>query len=757
MEKAAHLGVQLLLLAAEAIAEAIPGCADLLRPRAAGQTPPTLSLGGPVEAINHFGPLIIARWGQWLAAQDRDAQERAVQQLATLESATAQQTADREVERVRPAAPPEDKQAAARYLAAIPATSRSVLVPDPDTGRMVLARTTGPVDERVLLRLLPNNVPPFTAGSELPGTPYRLEELLGSGGFGVVYKASNRFEQNTPPRAIKFCLNPAMLATLHRERELLNRLMAAAAEPQWSDRVVKLYGHNLDAPVPFLVYEYVPGGSLITRLAALRKQTGQNLRPAQVLGLVRRVCEAAAFAHARGLVHRDIKPSNILVSGNRIKLADFGIGAVVAAYTAHTSQLATTHLGALPASEKSSIFRGAGTPLYMSPEQHQGESPQPHHDVYSIGVMWYQLLTGDFTRGLHPGWADELAEEYDVPQKQIDLIGLCVGYAPKRPPNAKVLLELLPPPNLPPVPSPGADRVGEVRRLNGHEGRVNALAFFRDSRRLLSAAADGTARLWDLEAGRQVGAYRPNVQSVLSVALSPDNRRALLGCDDRNAWLWDLARGPDPRCLAGHLGAVHCAAFSPDGRRAVTGGRDGSVRLWHVGSGREVLRIEEDRSPITGVAFTPDGLFILSCSEGGAFRVWDSETGWEAQQLTAEGGWLLCLAVSPDGRRAVCGGKGGLVLWGLEDAQPQGEFVGHTLPVMSVAFSPDGRWLLSGGKDKTVRLWDVASRRQVHAFENLASGVNAVAFGPDGRYAASAGDDRSVRVWALPQPERPGP
>jgi serine/threonine protein kinase len=747
------LGFQLLVLAGEAIAGAIQGCAELLRPDPRRPDGPG-AWAAVRNAINRFGPLIIARWAQWLGERPREEQERAIQQLAALPPGAAQEAAGEVIDRLKPTSAAEDKQLAVQYLAAIPTTTRTVLISDLDSGRLVAASPTV-LEERVLLRLLPINAPPFPVGSDLPGTPYRLDELLGSGGFGVVYKATNRFEQNTPPRAIKFCLQPAMLASLHRERSLLDRLMAAGAEAQWSDRIVKLYGHHLGAPVPFLIYEHVPGGDLTARLAAIRRRTGQNLRPAQVLGLVRRICEAVAFAHTRGLVHRDLKPSNILVSNNTIKLADFGIGGVVASFAARTGSAVSPHSD-LTASEKSSIFRGAGTPLYMSPEQRQGEPPEPHHDVYSIGVMWYQFLVGDFTRELHPGWAGELAEEFDVPQKQIDLIQQCVGYLRKRPATAKELLALLPPPASLQLPPTRAEQAGEVRSLSGHEGRVNGLAFFRDSRRLLTGASDGTARLWDAEAGRPLDCFRLGARSVLSVALSPDNRLALFGCDDRNAWLWDLSRNADSRAFAGHLGAVNAVAFSPDGRRAVTGGGDGSIRLWHVASGREVLRIDENRHPVTGVAFTPDGLHILSCCEGGAVRLWDGETGWEAGEFTAQASWLLCLAVSPDGALAACGGKDSLAVWNLRNGQLLGALDGHGLAVMSVAFSPNGRWLLSGSLDKSIRLWDVASRRPVHAFERTHP-VRAVAFTPDGRYAASAGDDRTVRLWALPRLERPTP
>lgn len=753
MEKSLNLGVHLMRTAAEAIAEAINGCAALLSLNQQGGASVQGLLGRQPNAINHFGPLIVARWTDWLSTLNEEKKDQAIQQLAALDSRTASQTVRAVIDKFASIAQ-EDKQVAIEYLTAVPTSARSVLIPDQESGRMVVARTTT-LDERVLLRLLPVNAPPFSVGSEIPGTPYRIEEFLGGGGFGVVYKASNRFEQNTSPRAIKFCLNPAMIATLHRERELLDRLMAAGAEVQWSDRIVKLYGHNLDAVLPFLVYEYVPGGSLIGRLAAIRKQTGLHLRPTQVLGLIRRICEAVAFAHTRGLVHRDLKPSNILVNGNTIKLADFGIGGVIASFAAQTSQHGGD-LSMLSASEKNSIFRGAGTPLYMSPEQRQGERPDPRHDIFSIGVMWYHFLIGDFSRELHPGWAEELADEYDVPQKQIDLIQQCVGYLKKRPATAKDLLEMFPPPTLPQLPSMKMARPGESKVLGSHDGRVTCLAFFRDSRRLLSGANDGTARLWDVEGGRELASFRMNSKTVLSAAISPDNRRALFGGDDRNAWVRDLVvHGIDPRCLAGHIGAVTSVAFAPDGRRAATGSRDGSIRVWHVASGREMLRIEETGHPITAIAFTPDGLLIVSCSEDGALRLWDTETGWAAQELTSSGGWLLSVAVSPDGRKVVCGGKNNLTLWSLEDGQSRGSFEGHTLPVMSVAFSPSGQWLLSGSLDKSVWLWDVNTRRQIYAFEGHSHGVNAVAFAPDGLYAASAGDDRTIRLWAMPQLERP--
>src|SRR5262245_39679496 len=265
------------------------------------------------------------------------------------------------------------------------------------------------------------SLPPYVAPCELPGTPYRLEALLGQGGFGAVYRASDPRLQHLP-LAVKFCLDPEMTAALHRERRHLERLLASAGE-DGSRHGVRLYGYDLDHATPFLVYEYVAGGDLLRFFHERRKAIGRAPDPDQVLGWVRQIVAGLALAHRQGLVHRDLKPANVLVEGDTLKLADFGLGS------------RGEGVGGEGATSFS-MFRGAGTPLYMSPEQRRGDAPDPRHDLYSLGVLWFQLLLGDTDMEMPPGWERELSGLGGVPRLHVELIGRCIGLLDERPRDA---------------------------------------------------------------------------------------------------------------------------------------------------------------------------------------------------------------------------------------------------------------------------------------------------------------------------------
>jgi serine/threonine protein kinase len=431
----------LLELAVEGVVPVLAGCAGALAGGPEGGLVGVAAGQALEKVINYFGGRIVRCWGEWFRSQPVEVRQQAIAELASLDPEAARQEVSILLERAAPSASPADRELALEYLSLLPGAVERATVKNPRNGQKSLPPTHSWEDPQQLLALLPTRLPPYRAGTDLAGTPYRLERLLGTGGFGAVYRASTRSLQHLP-LAIKFCLDPSLNAALQRERDNLERLMKAGGQG-WSPRIVKLYGYELDHATPYLVYEYVTGGDLIQHLASRRETLGRPLDANEVLELIVQITEALAFAHRHGLVHRDLKPANVLVEGGLPKLADFGLGGISAERAIQVSRIGATTLDLLSVADQASLFRGAGTPLYMSPEQRRGAGPDPRHDLFSLGVMWYQLLVGDVSRELHPGWAKELALRFNVPRSHIDLIERCVGWVDERPRNAEELLTLL--------------------------------------------------------------------------------------------------------------------------------------------------------------------------------------------------------------------------------------------------------------------------------------------------------------------------
>jgi len=457
-------------LAAEGIVPVLGGCAGALAGGPEGGVVGGMmgiAVGQTVEkVINFFGGRIVQGWCGWFRKQSPEEQQKALSELASMPVEEARKEAEVLIDKlVLEPLKPGDREVAISYLALLPSALDRALPRDP-AGLRSLPPTVSLDEPQQLLSLLPVTLPPYSVGAEVPGTPYKLNALLGSGGFGAVYRASTRSLQHLP-LAIKFCLDSTLTQALHRERSNLERLMTAGGQ-DWSPRVVRLYGYDLEHPTPYLVYEYVTGGDLLRHLAEKRERMGRPLSPQEVLELIVQVTEALAFAHEHGLVHRDLKPANVLVEGGVLKLADFGLGGVTSARAVQVSRIGATTMDLLSVADQATLFRGAGTPLYMAPEQRRGLAPDPRHDLYSLGVMWYQLLVGDVSREMHPGWAKELTVRFQVPASHIRLIDCCVGWFDERPKNARELLKMiretgdapLTAPTPPPLPvqAPGTGR-----------------------------------------------------------------------------------------------------------------------------------------------------------------------------------------------------------------------------------------------------------------------------------------------------------
>ena len=197
---------------------------------------------------------------------------------------------------------------------------------------------------------------------------YKVEGRLGSGGMAVVYRAYDlKLERTVAVKILRedYSSDPAFRDRFHQE--------AKAAANLSHPSIVTIHDFGLDSDRLFIVMEYLPGTDLKTILQSRGRFTIDEALP-----LIIQAAAGIGYAHRAGLVHCDIKPQNILVTPDqRLKVADFGIARAMAS---------------IHPDEQSHIVWGS--PQYFAPEQAAGRAPSPASDVYSLGVIMYETLTG---------------------------------------------------------------------------------------------------------------------------------------------------------------------------------------------------------------------------------------------------------------------------------------------------------------------------------------------------------------------------
>ncbi|MBP2322686.1 serine/threonine protein kinase [Kibdelosporangium banguiense] len=276
---------------------------------------------------------------------------------------------------------------------------------------------------------------------DIPGLT--IVQTLGSGGFGVVYRA----RQPQLDRDVAVKLDNRVLPGEERAKFL--REARAAARLSGHPNVVNIFDAGITADGrPYIVMELCPGGSLLDLL-----QREGPLAPERVLDIGIRLADALGFAHEAGVLHRDIKPANVLIDAfGAVKLADFGLAAI------------------LDAPSESTITMGALSPSYAAPEVFAWGAPSPAADVYSLAATLYTLAAGHLPREIPwpPESLDQLAGAFRAqvkpipgaaPQVNVALARALAADISQRTPSPRLLADELagsrPAPVAPPPPPAG--------------------------------------------------------------------------------------------------------------------------------------------------------------------------------------------------------------------------------------------------------------------------------------------------------------
>jgi WD40 repeat protein len=302
-----------------------------------------------------------------------------------------------------------------------------------------------------------------------------------------------------------------------------------------------------------------------------------------------------------------------------------------------------------------------------------------------------------------------------------------------------------------------------VPPLDGHSTLVEFVAFAPDGQSLFtSARRDSRLLKWDLATAQPRTWAKLDNSGITACAVTADGRMAAtLGQKDKALRLWDLAAGVELRKLGPYdsdTGMIRRhLAFSPDGKILAVGNITQGVELVDVTTGMQIKHLEGPPGATTVVQFSPDGK-MLAAGVKHQFKsilaLWNLSDGRQLPVPPATSD-VFTFAFSPDSRL--------LVIAGIDNSARMLHLAsGKNFPLLAdsrfgiygFAFSPDGRLIASAGdeRDKSIHVWEVASRQEVFQFTGHLSWALAVAFSPDGKTLASAGSEGSALIWDLKPP-----
>lgn len=567
-----------------------------------------------------------------------------------------------------------------------------------------------------LLRTVPTRViteeerrgrQPLPAGTRIMGDRYELREEIGCGSFGIIYTGTeSRIGQTLaikeffPAGCVRDEHGPGLLPPEDWGETELQELEAQFKEEY---RVLERF----ERPGIVKVYEMVEhNGGLFMVMELLRGATLDEMLQAhgrlderQALYVLRRLGATLETIHLSGLVHGDIKPDNIFLTRQaEVILLDFG---------------AVNHY--LTENRKAPRFL---TPGYAPPEQYQKHRiPEPATDLYALGATLYELLTGT-----PPPDAKERIKGARLPSPDsmgatvsVDLVSALAKTLAlareKRPASAHALMELLP------AGDPEEERSSQpyiaLSPWEGHLDTVRRLQLTSDGQFLASADKSGQLRLWSMPQERCMGVLEFGAE-IIDTAIHPDDRWLAVALSGGRVELLDFSTGKTKGNIRTGSPPVSAVTFSPDGKRLLCGLSSGDIEVWNLHAKELIESFNCHDSPINDIVFNRTGRLMGLASNDRRVSIWDRKSKRRIRIFDEFRRPFQCVSFSPNGLFLLAGGSEMIMrLFDVRQGDIFRRFKGHEAMVWDLLFVEDLNYVISCSADKTVRLWDMASFREI--------------------------------------------
>ena len=285
-----------------------------------------------------------------------------------------------------------------------------------------------------------------------------------------------------------------------------------------------------------------------------------------------------------------------------------------------------------------------------------------------------------------------------------------------------------------------------IRDLAGHAFPVTRLAVNKDASQLASGDANGWIRIWDPQAGVELGQLGADTAAIRGLAFHPTTQTMMSAAENGSVKLWKLplvATTPMPA----HAEAVTATAMTADGKTVLTGSADGAVRIVNADDGKLVRELKATLGAVQALTLHEASGLAVAAGADGIIQLWNSADGSDRLNLSGHQGPIHDLDVNAKGDQIVSAGEDGTArIWRLP--KPATLLAGHAMPVASIAVSADEKLIATGAADKSIRIFNVADGAIVRTVTG-SSAVRKVAFRADGAQLASSGEAGEIQIWSV--------